>query len=151
MERDGLGSLTGLLGAAEVAGRIPAADGPEANQMQALGEEPLLITAAEMAAGYRTLALSRGRPEMAPVIEGLEGAVEYGTAQLAHLDGVKVAGKTGSVRMGSGARIAWFAGFAPSRSPEVVVTVMLQGRSGGADAAPIAGRILEAWRAGKIG
>jgi penicillin-binding protein 2 len=150
LERDGLGSLTGLLGA-ETAGRIPVAAGTEANQLEALGEEPLLITAAEMAAGYRSLALSAGRPEIAPVIEGLEGAVEYGTAQLAHLDGVKVAGKTGSVRTRAGAAIAWFAGFAPSRSPKVVVTVMLQGRSGGADAAPIARRILEAWRAGRIG
>ncbi|SPF36315.1 Penicillin-binding protein, transpeptidase [Candidatus Sulfopaludibacter sp. SbA4] len=150
LERAGLGSLTGLVGAAEVTGRIPVAAGTEANQLQALGEEPLLVTAAEMAMGYRTLALSAGHPEMAPVVEGLEGAVEYGTAQLAHVDGVRVAGKTGSVRTASGARMAWFAGFAPSRAPEVVVTVMLQGRSGGADAAPIAGRILQAWRAGKI-
>lgn len=151
LERAGLGSLPGLLGAAEVPGRIPLAAGPEANQLEALGEEPLLITAAEMAQGYRTLALSASRPEMAPVLEGLEGAVEYGTAQLARVDGLKVAGKTGSVRTRSGAPIAWFAGFAPSRAPQVVVTVMLHGgRSGGADAAPAAGRILAAWRAGRI-
>ena len=150
LERAGLSSLTGLLGTAEVRGRIPVAADPEANQLEALGEEPLLVTAAELAVGYRMLALTVGRPEMAPVIEGLEGAVEYGTAQLARVDGVRVAGKTGSVRTGTGARIAWFAGFAPSRAPEVAVTVMLQGRSGGSDAAPIAGRILDAWRAGKI-
>lgn len=151
LERAGLGSPTGLLDRAEAPGRIPVAAGPEANQMEALGEDPVLITAAEMAMGYRTLALSAGRPDMAPVVEGLEGAVEYGTAQLAHVDGLKVAGKTGSVRTRSGTRMAWFAGFAPSRAPEVVVTVMLQGRSGGTDAAPIAGRILEAWRSGRIG
>jgi cell division protein FtsI/penicillin-binding protein 2 len=46
--------------------------------------------------------------------------------------------------------IAWFAGFAPSREPSAVVTVMLQGRSGGADAAPVAGRILEAHLAGRL-
>src|SRR5260370_41552953 len=66
--RAGLGSPTGLVDAVEVPGRIPAAAGPEANQMQALGEEPLLITAAQLALGYRALALSAGRPEMAPVI-----------------------------------------------------------------------------------
>jgi cell division protein FtsI/penicillin-binding protein 2 len=49
--------------------------------------------------------------------------------------------------------VAWFAGFAPSGQgapPRVVVTVMLQGRSGGADAAPVAGRILAAWQAGRL-
>ncbi len=151
LERAGLGAVTGWMGAAEATGRIPAAAGGEANQLQALGEEPLLITAAELAMGYRTIALSAERPEMRPVVVGLEDAVEYGTAQLARVAGMKAAGKTGSVRTQSGARIAWFAGFAPSRGAEVVVTVMLQGRSGGSDAAPIAARILEAWRTGRIG
>jgi hypothetical protein len=32
----------------------------------------------------------------------------------------------------------------------VVVTVMLQGHSGGSDAAPVAGRILAAYRAGRL-
>ena len=100
--------------------------------------------------GYRSLALSSGRPEMLPILEGMEDAVEYGTAQLARLDGIKVAGKTGSIRTADGARTAWFGGFAPSRAPEVVVAVMVQGRSGGADAAPVAGKILAAYRAGKL-
>jgi cell division protein FtsI/penicillin-binding protein 2 len=38
----------------------------------------------------------------------------------------------------------------PSRAPEVVVTVMLPGHSGGSDAAPIAGEILEAYRAKRL-
>jgi cell division protein FtsI/penicillin-binding protein 2 len=87
---------------------------------------------------------------MAPVLAGMEDAVTYGTARRAQVAGLAVAGKTGSVRAGDGAFIAWFAGFAPSRDPAVVVTVMLQGRSGGADAAPIAGRILEAWGKGGL-
>jgi cell division protein FtsI/penicillin-binding protein 2 len=69
--------------------------------------------------------------------------VEYGTAQRAKVPGLKVAGKTGSVRTPAGAYLAWFAGF----TDEAVVTVMLHGRSGGADAAPVAARILEAhWK-----
>ena len=95
-------------------------------------------------------ALSIGQPNLKPIVEGLEDAVEYGTAQRARVDGLAVAGKTGSIRAAGGVPFAWFAGFAPSRKPEVVVTVLLQGRSGGADAAPIAARILQAWRAGKI-
>jgi cell division protein FtsI/penicillin-binding protein 2 len=153
--RAGLASLPGLLGPREVNGRIATVVGSEANQLQSLGEDSVLITLAGLAVGYRTLALSAGVSEMRPIVEGLESAVEYGTAQLACPDGLKkagvrIAGKTGSVRTPSGARIAWFAGFAPSRAPEVVVAVMLQGRSGGADAAPVAGRILEAWKAGNI-
>jgi cell division protein FtsI/penicillin-binding protein 2 len=83
-------------------------------------------------------------------MSGLEDAVEYGTAQRAHSAGWKVAGKTGSVLAAGGAHLAWFAGFAPSHQPSVVVAVMLQGRSGGADAAPIAGRILDAYRKGTL-
>lgn len=150
LERAGLASLTGLLGAAEAPGRIQPARGKEATRLQALGEEGILVTAAELAMGYRGLALGAGRPEMQPILEGLEGAVEYGTAQLARVEGTQVAGKTGSLRTADGARLAWFAGFAPSRAAEVVVAVMLQGRSGGTDAAPVAGRILTEYQAGRL-
>jgi cell division protein FtsI/penicillin-binding protein 2 len=149
LARAGLGAITGLL-TGEVSGRIQPAKGAEANRLQALGEERVLITAAELTMGYRWLALGAGRPEMQPIVEGLEDAVEYGTAQLARVESFTVAGKTGSVRTADGARVAWFAGFAPSRAAEVVVTVMLQGRSGGADAAPVAGKILAAYRAGRV-
>jgi len=140
------GELAMGLERASLTGSISRARGPEAIQLQALGESGISLTAAELAMGYRSLALGTEPP----ILEGMEDAVEYGTAQLARVEGMKVAGKTGSIRTGDGARIAWFAGFAPSRSPEVVVTVMLQGRSGGSDAAPIAGKILAAYRAGKL-
>lgn len=150
LARSGFSSPTGLVDSGEASGRIrPAAD-RDAVRLLALGEEGILITAAELAMAFRALALQAGRAEMQAIVAGLEGAVEYGTAQRARVPGVKVAGKTGSVRTESGAPIAWFAGFLPSRAPEVVVTVMLQGHSGGSDAAPIAGRILEAYRAGRL-
>ncbi len=81
--------------------------------------------------------------------------MEFGTAQRAHVAGMNVAGKTGSVRTDDGAMFAWFCGFAPAvstatASPSVVVTVMLGGRSGGADAAPVAAKILEAHFAGRL-
>ncbi len=88
-------------------------------------------------------------PAFAPILEGLEGAVDFGTAQGARLKRVRVAGKTGSVQAAPGVHAAWFAGFAPSRGPEVVVTVLVQGRSGGADAAPLAGKILREYFAEK--
>ncbi len=115
-------------------------------RLQALGEENVLATAGDLAAAYRWLALHAAPP----VLAGLEGAVEYGTAQLAKVEGAAVAGKTGSVRTAGGNRIAWFAGFFPSRAPRVAIAVMIAGYSGGADAAPVAGRILAAYQAGSI-
>lgn len=115
-------------------------------RLQALGEDRILVTAAELASAYRWLALNCPPP----ILAGVEGAVEYGTAQRAQVPGIKVAGKTGSTRTADGAFIAWFAGWMPSRAPETVIAVTLQGRSGGADAAPVAGKIFAAYRAGRI-
>jgi cell division protein FtsI/penicillin-binding protein 2 len=146
LERAGLAVRSGWLGEEEVAGRVRATDGRDGILLEALGEEGVLATPAGLAAAYRSLSLSAP----APIREGLEGAVEFGTAQRAQVEGLGVAGKTGSVRSAEGARIAWFAGFAPSRDPRVAVAVALQGRSGGADAAPVAGRILAAYQAGRL-
>lgn len=118
--------------------------------LQALGEAGVLVTPMEMAMAYRSLAMQVDRPELQAVMAGLEGAVEYGTGQHAGLRDVKVAGKTGSTRTAQGDLIAWFAGFMPSRAPQVAIAVMMRGRSGGADAAPVAGRIFEAYRAGRL-
>lgn len=118
-------------------------------RLQALGEAGIRVTPAAVAMAYLRLAAVGARAWMAPVMGGLEDAVAFGTAQRARVAGLKVAGKTGSVRAADGAHLAWFAGFAPAGRPKYVVTVMLQGLSGGADAAPVAGRILEAaWRHG---
>lgn len=130
LARTGLNSATGL-----------SVSGPD-QQLQALGETRVQVTPLELAAAYCYLARRVIDQAMAPVLDGMEGAVEFGTAQSARLERVRVAGKTGSVRTSSGQHAAWFAGFAPSRSPEVAVVVLVQGRSGGSDAAPIAARIL---------
>jgi peptidoglycan glycosyltransferase len=65
----------------------------------------------------------------------LEVTIETGTSRHAftapdgkrYLRGIRVAGKTGTLRPGQGedTMTSWFTGFAPSRSPEIVVTVML--------------------------
>ncbi len=107
----------------------------EASQLQALGEERVLATPLEMAGAYRQLALAGDRA----ILDGLRDAVEFGTAQRAATPRLTVSGKTGSVRTPDGARIAWFAGFTDS----TVVVVMLQGRSGGGDAAPVAAELLQ--------
>ena len=150
LEGLGLASNTGLMGGGEVSGRVELAITPDAIRMQALGEAGILITPLELALAYRQLALRIHAPEMQPILAGLEGAVEFGTAQQAGVTGAKVAGKTGSTRSAAGDSIAWFAGFFPSRAPEAVVVVMLSGHSGGSDAAPVASQIIEAHRAGRV-
>jgi cell division protein FtsI/penicillin-binding protein 2 len=146
LEAMGLASPSGLLRGEEIAGRIAPARTPDAIRLQALGQTDVAVTVAELALAYRLLAM-HAHPA---IVAGMEGAVQYGTAQNARVEGVSVAGKTGSIRTESGERVAWFAGFMPSRQPEVAIAVMLQGRSGGSDAAPIAGRMLQAYRAGRL-
>ncbi|MFI4981569.1 MAG: penicillin-binding transpeptidase domain-containing protein [Nevskiales bacterium] len=150
LARIGMASRTGWFGETEAAGQVPRAESKAATQLQAIGEAGVLITPAELALAYRHLALTSARRGMEAILAGLEDAVEFGTAQRAKVAGLTVAGKTGSIHAADGAAIAWFAGFAPSRSPAVAITVMLQARSGGTDAAPIAGRILEAHLKGRL-
>jgi cell division protein FtsI/penicillin-binding protein 2 len=150
LKRLGFAARTGLTDSREISGRIDNAGTPDQVRMQALGEEGILTTPLALASAYRQLALKLDLPEMQPILQGLEGAVDFGTAQRARVAGVRVAAKTGSTLSPAGDFIAWFAGFMPSRAPEVVVTVMLPGHSGGSDAAPIAGEILEAYRAKRL-
>ena len=124
-----------------------AATTPDAVRLQAIGEAGIQVTPLGLAHAYRRLALNAAEP----VITGMEEAVAFGTAQLARVPGIKIAGKTGSTRRAAtGEFIAWFAGFAPSRTPEKVIVVMLPGHSGGADAAPVAARMLNDWRRGHM-
>jgi cell division protein FtsI/penicillin-binding protein 2 len=116
------------------AARISPAATAEGQQLQALGRRNVTVTPNDLLLAYHALA---GRAPRA-ILEGLEGAVEYGTGQRAAVPGVRVAGKTGT----ASGNAVWFAGFAPSRSPRVIAVVLTGGRSGGGDAAPIAGKLL---------
>jgi penicillin-binding protein 2 len=75
---------------------------------------------------------------------------EGGTGGKARLQGVQVAGKTGTAQAtdrGKSATVAWFACFAPYDHPKYAIAVMVEGGEhgghGGSVAAPIATRILE--------
>lgn len=105
---------------------------PEELQLQALGLEGVAINAYAMARIYRNLA-RHGAPEVAA---GLRRAVSEGTAQAARVEGIEIAGKTGTSRDG-----AWFGGFAPAGKPVVAVAVFLPGGRGPRDAAPAAAEI----------
>jgi cell division protein FtsI/penicillin-binding protein 2 len=64
---------------------------------------------------------------------------------------VTVAGKTGTAPALDGSRVthAWFVGYAPVDAPEVALVIFLKRGTGGADAAPLAARILRQYFAQK--
>jgi cell division protein FtsI/penicillin-binding protein 2 len=77
------------------------------------------------------------------LVQGLEECVRSGTGQAATVEGIRVAGKTGTATVNhGGASHAWFVGFAPVDSPEVALVVFLERGTGARDAAPLAGRVL---------
>ncbi len=71
-------------------------------------------------------------------------AVENGTGRRAKINGITVAGKTGTAENETDKDHAWFVGYAPADSPKIAVAVILEndGRSGGDAAAPIAGNVM---------
>jgi penicillin-binding protein A len=75
--------------------------------------------------------------------------VASGTGRAAQIDGVTVAGKTGTAQVPGGAPNAWFISFAPAEAPQFVVAVLVEHggnlgdeATGGHVAAPIAARML---------
>jgi len=76
-----------------------------------------------------------------------------GTGRRAAVPGIQVAGKTGTATGARGFSNAWFIGFAPAEAPRIAFAVLVEGNeltgedaTGGTLAAPIAARIVEAWR-----
>lgn len=74
----------------------------------------------------------------ASVRDFMVDAVNRGTGTRARLNGIQVAGKTGTAQAACAPEApscpphAWFTSFAPAESPEYVVTVFIQRSSGGA-------------------
>ncbi len=80
------------------------------------------------------------------VKKGLSRVVEYGTGRGAWSGEVTIAGKTGTAQNPPRPDHAWFVGYAPADSPEVVFAVLIENAGhGGAVAAPIAGALIRAY------
>ncbi len=92
------------------------------------------------------------QPTAVSMTQMMVDAVSNGAGSNARIDGVAVAGKTGTAENGEGdPYTVWFTGFAPANDPQVVVAVVIEngggvGQSGTGNgiAAPIAKRVLEA-------
>jgi penicillin-binding protein 2 len=77
-------------------------------------------------------------------VQGVSVAGKTGTAQVVRLE--KTAGKTGLAIPRPYRDHAWFASFAPVEEPEIVVAVLVEhGFGGGANAAPIAQKVMQRW------
>ena len=79
----------------------------------------------------------------------MEEAVASGTGTGAQIDGVAVAGKTGTAQTAEGQPpTVWFTGFAPAQSPQVAVAVVVTDAgadaTGGGVAAPLAREVIRA-------
>jgi len=67
-----------------------------------------------------------------------------GTGKKARINGVRVAGKTGTSENPHGDTHAWFTAYAPAEDPKVAIIVMVEnGGEGGIVSAPIAKRVME--------
>lgn len=73
----------------------------------------------------------------------LEGVVNSGTGAGAAINGVQVAGKTGTAETGKAVDDSWFVGMAPSDNPTVVIAIVTeQGAGGNGDATARAQNVL---------
>ena len=83
-------------------------------------------------------------PEQAACIKDMMvRVVSEGTGAAAAINGVTVAGKTGTAENATGYDHSWFIGFAPAENPRVAVAVVIENSNYGS-ATPIAGRVLRA-------
>ena len=75
----------------------------------------------------------------------MQEVVNAGTGTAAALEGIQVAGKTGTAEKGDGSNLAWFIGFAPADDPQVAVAVVIEDTqsTGGEAAAPLAAEVIK--------
>lgn len=111
------------------------------------GEAPVLLRQANL-----------DSDNLAQVISGMYGVVnEWGTGHAAQLPNVKICGKTGTAQVASteltkGAKLrsamanhAWFVGFGPMESPEIVVGALFENGEESYNAVPIVRDVLKAY------
>jgi peptidoglycan glycosyltransferase len=94
--------------------------------------------------GVRTQALPADTA--ATLNEMMQQVIIQGGLTEAEIEGIEVAGKTGTAESGSGQPHSWWITFAPAGDPEIAMCVMVE-NGGRADegALPIADRLMEAY------
>jgi penicillin-binding protein 2 len=82
------------------------------------------------------------------VQESMEAVVydAHGTGGMSKVEGIRVAGKTGTAQNPHGDDHALYICYAPAEAPEIALAVLLENAGhGGSEAAPVARRVLEAY------
>jgi peptidoglycan glycosyltransferase len=74
----------------------------------------------------------------------MQRVVTAGTGTSAALQGIEVAGKTGTAEKGDGTNLAWFIAFAPANDPTIAIAVVIEDTqsTGGEAAAPLAADVI---------
>ena len=105
-----------------------------------LGEAPAPALVSNTSTGSRSLGLADN------ALKGLRAAllnvVEKGTAAASRIEGLKIAGKTGTAQNPHGPNHGWFIAFAPVDSPKVVVGGILEFAGHGTAVAPLVNRVI---------
>jgi penicillin-binding protein 2 len=98
--------------------------------------------------------LGLNRAEYDGIVAGMELASETGTSKRAHLEGIRIAAKTGTAQTyvhGKERDLAWWVGFVPIDDPKIAIAIMVEEISdtdhfgGGRTASPIAKEIISAY------
>lgn len=95
-----------------------------------------------------TVRLAVSREHLQAVVEALAAVVNQpgGTGGAARMEGVTVAGKTGTSQNPHGEDHSWFVGFAPAEDPVIAVAAVVENAGhGSAVAAPLVGRTIRAY------
>jgi cell division protein FtsI/penicillin-binding protein 2 len=154
-------------------GEVIIPEKPEEKALAALGERGITATPSQLLLAYSAVAeqgkmfdlimpgqhktprvnrvISLQKKTLMVLTEGLRDCVEAGSCHAAAIQGLDVAGKTGtgSALDGSGVTHAWFVGYAPADAPEIALVIFLKRGTGGASAAPLAAQILREYFADK--
>lgn len=86
-----------------------------------------------------------------PVVDGMAGAVNAGTARRASIPDIQVCGKTGTAENPHGEDHSIFFCFAPKDNPRIAMAVYIENAGfGGTYATPIAGLMIEKFLQGEI-
>jgi cell division protein FtsI/penicillin-binding protein 2 len=163
----------GVAGEEASPGEVLIPDNPREKALAALGEQGVTATPAQLLSAYSAIGvqgrvlrfimpgqrkapgldrvISLRKSTLTVLMEGLRECVKTGTCHAAAIPDVTIAGKTGTARSLDGSHVthAWFVGYAPADAPEVALVIFLKRGTGGADAAPLAARILSQYFAQK--
>jgi penicillin-binding protein 2 len=91
------------------------------------------------------------KANMEAIVQGMAGAVNYGTATAAATTGFQFCGKTGTSQNVQGEDHSVFFGFGPIQNPTIAIAVFIENAGfGGKWAAPMAGLIVEKYVNGEV-